>query len=89
MTRGGGPRSVGQWDRKSQLFIFGSARRPATGAEVELYGGLPGEEYDIITQVNTGDVKIQGFEIGFRQNFEFLPDWGSGLESYVNYTRAV
>jgi TonB-dependent receptor len=44
------------------------------------------EGYWLYTSMNGGDAKIEGYEIGYQQRFEFLPKFLSGLSFYGNYT---
>ncbi len=68
--------------------FFGLSSRPATPAEVALYGGDPQlNNYVIETRVNAGNARIRGFELGYRHSLTFLPDWARGLQVFVNYTR--
>lgn len=67
--------------------FFGSIRRPATPEEIAQYGGAPNESYDIISTLNSGDARIKGFELGYKQALTFLPEWARGVQAFVNYTR--
>jgi TonB-dependent receptor len=44
------------------------------------------EGYWLYTSMNGGDAKIEGYEIGYQQRFEFLPKFLSGLSFYGTYT---
>ncbi len=68
--------------------FFGQSSRPATPAEVTLYGGDPSlTNYVIIKRMNAGQARIRGFELGYRHALTFLPDWARGFQVFVNYTR--
>lgn len=68
--------------------FFGLSSRPATAAEVALYGGDPALANYVITQrVNAGGARIRGFELGYRHSLTFLPNWARGFQVFVNYTR--
>lgn len=82
----GATASIGVFQKDIKNF-FGATRRSATPEEIERYGGFPGEEYDILTQINSGDAQIRGFEVSYRQLMTFLPEWGRGLEAYVSFTK--
>lgn len=67
--------------------FFGLSSRPATAAEVALYGGDPAlTNYVIAQRVNAGGARIRGFELGYRQSLTFLPEWARGFQVFVNYT---
>jgi TonB-dependent receptor len=55
----------------------------ASGTSLRSFGGV---DYDISTQVNTGEGTIKGFEAGYQQFFDFLPGVLSGLGLQANYT---
>jgi len=55
----------------------------ASGTVVRSFGGI---DYDIGTNLNTGNGKIKGFEVAYQQFFDFLPGLLSGLGMQVNYT---
>jgi iron complex outermembrane receptor protein len=68
--------------------FFGLSSRPATPAEVTLYGGDPAlTNYVIVQRRNAGAARIRGFELGYRHTLTFLPDWARGFQVFVNYTR--
>lgn len=68
--------------------FFGLSSRPATLAEVNLYGGDPSlNNYVIVERINTGQARIRGFELGYRHSLTFLPTWARGFQVFVNYTR--
>lgn len=67
--------------------FFGLSSRPATPAEVALYGGDTSlTNYVIVERMNAGKARIQGVEFGYRHSLTFLPDWARGFQVYVNYT---
>ena len=68
--------------------FFGQSSRPATPAEVALYGGDPAlTNYVIVKRMNAGAARIRGFELGYRHTLTFMPNWARGFQVFVNYTR--
>lgn len=72
----------------SNLAFFGVFSKNVNGylagrRQVMNFGGV---DYDIWTSVNLGKGKIQGFEAGYTQFFDFLPGLWSGLGIQANYT---
>lgn len=43
--------------------------------------------YTFSTQANGGFAKVKGFELGYNQQFTFLPGWLKGFGAYANFTR--
>jgi TonB-dependent receptor len=53
--------------------------------DIGLGGTYPG--YLFTTTVNRGDLKIDGFEVEYRQRFTFLPGLWKGLGAVASYTK--
>lgn len=85
----GGVGSIGVF-RKDVRDFFGSIARQATPELLSQYGvqdnGTYGN-YSLVTQLNSGDAKITGFEFSYKQSLTFLPHWARGLEAFVNLTK--
>jgi len=79
--------SVGAF-RKDISNFFGQTRTAATADRLADIG-LTEEflNYDIVSNVNVGDARVDGIEIDFRQELTFLPRWARGLEIHANATR--
>lgn len=76
--------------RKDIQNFFGLVSRPATPELLAEYG--VGNDpiyntYSLLTQLNSGDARVTGFEVGYRQALTFLPHWARGLQAFVNYTK--
>jgi TonB-dependent receptor len=80
--------SIGVFQKDLQNF-FGASQTAATPALLALYG-IPQDggylDYDIVTQMNTGDARVRGLEFTYRQSLTFLPHWARGLQVFVNLT---
>jgi TonB-dependent receptor len=72
----------------SNLAFFGIFKKDVDGYEAgkRQVMNFDGVDYDISTNVNLGKGKIQGFETGYTQFFDFLPGLWSGLGIQANYT---
>jgi TonB-dependent receptor len=78
--------SVGAFRREFENF-FGSTQFPATPEFLALYdldaatyGG-----YDVATQYNQpGTVRMEGYDVSYKQALTFLPHWARGLQVFAN-----
>jgi TonB-dependent receptor len=66
------------------FLVTGSVGKIGAGANNGFNGDYAG--YDLTTTFNGGSAKIEGFELGYQQRFEFLPKARSGLSAFANYT---
>ena len=66
------------------FLVTGSVGKIGVGANNGFNGDYAG--YDLTTTFNGGSAKIEGYEIGYQQRFEFLPKPFSGLAFLGNYT---
>lgn len=85
----GGFGSVGVF-RKEIRDFFGSVRTDATPELLAQYGIADDPlylNYDIATQMNTGDATITGYEFAYNQSLTFLPRWARGLQVFASFTR--
>jgi TonB-dependent receptor len=84
---GFGSISIFQKDIKD---FFTVVRTAATPELLALYG-VPASEsyldYEIVTRGNGGDASVKGFEFAYKQALTFLPNWASGVQVFLNYTR--
>ncbi len=83
---GVGQFSIGAFRREIENF-FGNTTFVATpeflalySLDPELYG-----PYDVVTQHNVpGTVRMQGFDINYKQALTFLPRWARGVQVFAN-----
>jgi TonB-dependent receptor len=54
------------------------------GADNGFEGSYPG--YRLLASRNAGQAKVNGWELDYRQQLTFLPDWAAGLAVSANYT---
>ncbi len=85
----GGFGSVGVFQKNIKDF-FGSVRTRATSELLETYG--IGDDpaylnYDIVTQMNSGDATVKGLEFAYRQSLTFLPQWARGFQIWGNASK--
>ena len=66
------------------FLVTGTVGKIGVGANNGFNGDYAG--YDLTTTFNGGSAKIEGYEIGYQQRFEFLPKVLSGLSAFGNYT---
>jgi iron complex outermembrane receptor protein len=67
--------------------FFGSRVFPATPEFLALYDLDPGEWgiYDVSTQYNVpGKVRMEGFDVQYKQALTFLPAWARGVQVFAN-----
>ena len=78
--------SVGVFQKEIRKFIYtaGGTTVP-TGADNGYGGDYAG--FAVTTQFNGGYAKVKGLEIGYSQQFTFLPAPWNGLGAYANATR--
>lgn len=72
--------SVGYFNKSINDFIYtsvGRETRQVEGANVD---------FDVFQPVNGGDATINGFEVAFQRQLDFLPGALKGLGIYLNYT---
>ncbi len=85
----GGQGSIGIF-RKDVNNFFGAITQQATPELLAFYN-LPDDPlylgYNISTLTNTGDAKIIGYELGYKQSLFFLPDWARGISVFANATK--
>jgi iron complex outermembrane receptor protein len=85
----GGFGSIGIF-RKDIRNFFGQVVTPATPELLEQVG-LDSDpsllNYEVATRTNVGHARIDGFEIGYRQNLTFLPQWARGFQVFFNFTK--
>lgn len=85
----GGVGSIGFY-RKDIRNFFGTLSRAVTPELLALYGvqddGTFGT-YSLVTQLNTGDAEVTGFEFSYKQALTFLPHWARGLDAFASYTK--
>jgi len=86
-TDGGGLLSAGVFLKELRDF-FGDASRRAT-PELLAELGLPERylDWNINTKFNSGDARITGAEVNFRQNLRALGRWGSYFTLFGNATK--
>ena len=78
--------SVGAFRRDFENF-FGSTVLNATPEFLSLYGLDPTlyDPYDVVTQHNLSTrVRMEGFNVNYRQALTFLPPWARGVQFYAN-----
>jgi TonB-dependent receptor len=83
---GVGQLAFGAYRRDFRNF-FGATVFTATPEFLALYGLDPNEfgPYEVSTQRNVdGTVRIEGFDVGYRQALTFLPTWARGLQVFAN-----
>ena len=83
---GVGQVSVGAFRREIENF-FGSTTFNATPAFLALYNLDPAtyEIYDVVTQHNVdGTVRMEGYDIHYKQALTFLPHWARGVQVFAN-----
>jgi iron complex outermembrane recepter protein len=83
---GVGQISVGAFRREIENF-FGATTFNATPAFLALYNLDPGtyEIYDVVTQHNVdGTVRMEGYDINYKQALTFLPHWARGVQVFAN-----
>jgi TonB-dependent receptor len=66
------------------FIVTGTTGTIGTGKDNGFNGDYAG--YDLTSTFNGGQAKIDGFEIGYQQRFEFLPKALSGLSAFATYT---
>lgn len=71
--------------------FWGTKLTPATdelldlyGIDASVYGAAQG--YSVSTSLNSGDAKVTGVELDYRQNLDFLPRWARGFTVFGNLT---
>jgi TonB-dependent receptor len=75
--------AISNANRRNELcFLDGSGAEPTLDTPTSQIG-IP-----TATQVNGESGSVRGFEIGYQQSFDFLPDMFSGLGMNANYTYA-
>ena len=85
---GVGQFSVGTFRRHIRDF-FGSATFAATPDFLALYGVDPAlyGRYDVVTQANlAGTVRMEGWDLNYKQALTFLPHWARGVQVFANGT---
>jgi hypothetical protein len=78
--------SVGAFRRDFQNF-FGSTVLNATPESLALYGldSTLSDPYDVVTQRNLSSrVRMEGYNVNYRQALTFLPHWARGVQFYAN-----
>jgi outer membrane receptor protein involved in Fe transport len=83
---GVGQLSAGAFRREFENF-FGSTTLPATPEFLELYDLDPGVygRYPIVTQYNVAStVRMEGFNVNYKQALTFLPRWARGVQVFAN-----
>ncbi len=78
--------SVGAFRREFENF-FGSTVFAATPDFLALYGLDPATYgvYDVATQYNVdGTVRMEGFDVSYKQALTFLPPWARGVQVFAN-----
>ena len=83
---GVGQFAVGAFRRNYENF-FGNTIFPATPAFLALYGLDPDEygPYEVATQYNLQDtVRVDGWDVSYKQALTFLPHWARGLQVFGN-----
>ncbi len=81
-----GQLSVGAFRRDFENF-FGSTVIDATPEFLSLYGLDPGlyDPYTVSTNYNLSTrVRMEGYNVNYRQALTFLPHWARGLQFYAN-----
>jgi len=81
-----GQLSVGAFRRDFSNF-FGNTVLDATPAFLALYGLEPTvyDPYDVVTQFNLSTrVRMEGYNVNYRQALTFLPSWARGVQFYAN-----
>lgn len=80
--------SVGAFRREIDNFFVTSTFQ-VTPEFLALYG-LRGDDYDgfeVATQINSPDkVRMEGYDINYKQALTFLPEWASGVQVFANYS---
>lgn len=73
--------------QKNMTDFFSTEESQITQAELDELG-LPADyaDYTIIRKTNSGDAKIQGFELSYRQKLGFLPLVGRNMQAFANMT---
>jgi len=73
--------------QKNMTDFFSTDESQVTPEELEEFG-LPDDyaDYTVRRKSNSGDAKIQGFELSYRQNLGFLPYVGRNLQFFANAT---
>ncbi len=85
-TRENGLFSVGVF-AKNVTDFFGRVVEPVTDQILEEYGLTSDYSgYQVSRQINTGDARITGYELAFRQSLGFLTHWTRGLLVFSNFT---
>ncbi len=85
---GVGQVSVGAFRREIESF-FGSVVTPATPEFLETFHLDPATYgvYDVATQYNVpGNVRMEGFNVSYKQALTFLPRWARGVQVFANGT---
>jgi len=78
--------TVGIFLKEIKKFIYTAGGTTiASGTDNGFGGEYAG--YALTTQYNGGFAKVKGIEIGYNQQFTFLPGWLSGFGAYANLTR--
>ena len=78
--------TVGVFLKEIKKFIYTAGGTTiASGTDNGFGGEYAG--YALTTQYNGGFAKVKGIEIGYNQQFTFLPGWMSGFGAYANLTR--
>jgi TonB-dependent receptor len=89
----GGFGSIGIY-RKNISNFFAQRGQPITEEKLREYGIPEGDIEYMLTDnyvlrrwENVGDATLDGFEMSYRQDLTFLPDWLQLTQAWVNYTR--
>ena len=78
--------SVGAFRREFENF-FGSTQFPATPDFLSLYNldAATYGAYDVATQYNIpGTVRMEGYNVSYKQALTFLPQWARGVQVFAN-----
>lgn len=72
---------------KNVTDFFGRVVQPVTDEILDEYGLTSDYSgYQVSRQINTGDARIMGYELAFRQSLGFLSPWTRGLLVFANFT---
>jgi TonB-dependent receptor len=86
-TRDNGLFSVGVFTKDVKDF-FGRITEPATDELLAEYGLTSDYSgYTVSRNINTGDARISGYELAFRQSLGFLSRWTRGVLVFANATK--
>lgn len=86
--KSGGVFSAGLFHKEITDF-FGSETTVATPQSLEALGLDPNlyDGFTITKGINVGDARVRGYEISYRQQLTFLPEWARGVELWANVTK--